>query len=81
MKRITLKGKKLAKIGDSKGFIVDAAYVRDGQIVEDKLYDVSITESELQNSKGFKPVTNEPPNSVHSRFTEQVTGRKKGDKK
>ena len=40
--KIELKNKRLAKIGDSFGFIVDRAYVNNGQLVLNETYKLSI---------------------------------------
>ncbi len=40
-----LKNKKITQIGGSKGFIIEAAYFKNGQISEDEEYDLDITPS------------------------------------
>ena len=43
-----LKNKKITKIGGSKGFIIEAAYFNNGQVLEDEEYDLTI----IPSSKG-----------------------------
>lgn len=45
-----IKKKKLVKIGDSHAFIVDAAYIRNGQISPDKLYNIEIKEADTNGT-------------------------------
>lgn len=42
---LPLKGKKLTTVGDSVGFTVDAAYVKNGLLKRDVLYDIIIKEA------------------------------------
>lgn len=42
---VKLKNKKLTTIGGSQGFIVDKAFIDNGQLEKDKGYDLDITPS------------------------------------
>ena len=42
---ITLKKRKLTTIGGSQGFIVDKAFINNGQLEKDKEYDLTIVPS------------------------------------
>ena len=42
---LKLKNKKLTTIGGSEGFIVDKAFINNGQLEKDKEYDLDINES------------------------------------
>jgi len=42
---LILKKKKLTTIGGSQGFIIETAYIRNGQISKDVLYDLVIKPS------------------------------------
>ena len=48
---LIVKNKKLVKIGDSYGFIVDMAYIRNGQISLEKNDDIQIEETSKANEK------------------------------
>ena len=42
---VKLKNKKLTSIGGSQGFIVDRAFINNGQLEKDKEYDLTIIPS------------------------------------
>jgi len=42
---LKLKNKKLTTIGGSQGFIVDKAFINNGQLEKDKEYDLTIVPS------------------------------------
>ena len=42
---LKLKNKKLTTIGGSQGFIVDKAFINNGQLEKDKEYDLNIVPS------------------------------------
>ncbi len=44
---IKLKNKKLTSIGGSQGFIVDKAFINNGQLEQDKEYDITINLSKV----------------------------------
>ena len=52
-----LKNKKITKIGGSRGFIIDAAYFKNKQIFDDKLYDLTIDPSSKEGGGTTPSVT------------------------
>jgi len=42
---VNIKNRKLTTIGGSQGFIVDKAYIKNGQLEKDKEYDLTIVPS------------------------------------
>lgn len=55
VKMIKLKHKKLTKIGGSKGFIIDAPYIKNGVVSEDKEYSlIIIPKEEDENNENKK---------------------------
>ena len=50
-----LKNKKITKIGNSKGIIIDWAYFKNKQIFEDKEYDITIVPSKEEEENDKEP--------------------------
>ena len=49
---LKLKNKKLTTIGGSRGFIIEAAYFNNKQILEEKEYDLTIVPSKSEEQDG-----------------------------
>ena len=56
VKMIKLKHKKLTTIGGSKGFIIDAAYLKNGLVLDKEEYSLIIIPSKEDENNGNKQV-------------------------
>ncbi|KKN56695.1 hypothetical protein LCGC14_0570120 [marine sediment metagenome] len=59
--KVKLRNKKLTTIGGSEGFIVDKAFINNGQLEKDKEYNLDITPS-----KHIEPMKKKHPDSYLS---------------